>query len=156
MKGFIYKISQDDKCYYGSTVRDPIIRLKEHERHSKYNLPNLTKSEILFNNYDFPPLFKIIAEVEFEDIQDLKDIEYYYIEKDNTCVNVSRKPDPNGVWVKNKLRMQQYRKNKSFDCDCGCKINYFSRNKHLVTKKHFKLLNKKIEENKKKICTVIL
>ena len=140
MKGIIYKISQPEKCYYGCTVRNGYTRFQEHKRHAKYNLHNLTNSHTLFIDYTIEPQFQVLEEIEFNDIQELKNLENKYINNDLTCLNRRINLNYDTYWHKNKTNIQIKRRNKIFNCECGCDVQYYTRLRHMRSKKHFKLL----------------
>lgn len=90
VKGYIYKLSTDDKCYYGSTIQKVNIRLNSHLNKCKRFFNG--KQQTFSTSFDIVKLgrnnFKceILEEVDFNDKNELLTRERFYIEN-NTCIN---------------------------------------------------------------------
>jgi len=146
--GYIYKITQncDEKKinYIGSTFRNPNIRYQEHKRWSKYNLWNSSSCKILFDKiYDSPPIIETLEKIEFDNSDDknnkqiLRKLEFSYIQNSQNNINTIKKiGDENKWYSKNKVKIEEERKKRIINCECGCTINYYFHKKHLQTKKH--------------------
>ncbi len=82
MKGKIYKITNGELDYYGSTTKKLNERLSGHKYNIK-NSPNISVNKVMSNgNYTI----ELIEELECENINELRQREKYYIENFD-CVN---------------------------------------------------------------------
>lgn len=122
MKGYIYKIYNDENTYYGSTIQPVNVRLNSHIYKSKvYNedpkkIRWTTAFDIVNKGRDF---FKCetIEELEFNDKRELLLRERYYIENFK-CINKTIPLQTRQeYYIKNKQKIQQKdrerRKNKT-------------------------------------------
>ena len=80
--GMIYKMYNQYGVYYGSTTQTLKTRLSKHKCDAKTK--NCT-SNILFQNSCIPTI-KLLEEVEFNDIKELREREAYYI-RNLECIN---------------------------------------------------------------------
>jgi len=83
-KGSIYKLYNEHGTYYGSTITSLKKRFKIHHYDSNDKNKNHS-SKILFQNNCIPKI-ELIEDVEFNNIQELRDREAYYI-RNLECVN---------------------------------------------------------------------
>jgi len=147
MKGKIYKITNGELNYYGSTTKKLSQRLSSHRYDVKIR-PSLSVNEILcYDNYNI----ELIEELEIENFKELREREKYYIENFD-CVNkvipgqtreeVQRRyRNNNKDKIKtyyNEVRKQKRKTDFKF-CKC-CNINILKNgfSTHTKTKKHKK------------------
>ena len=139
--GSIYKLTDGDKCYYGSTTRDIKERLMAHKcinnrcSSKQLNRDNLT--------------IELVEEL--EDVAQLKCREAWFIEN-NECVNmyipyrtteekISRSRVNQKKWYNiNKTKCNNERRTK-ITCVCGAEINRNSMGKHQRSKIHINLMS---------------
>ena len=147
MKGRIYLLicNETGLQYVGSTTHSLKKRLKSHKDDYKRFLkglhPNVTSFDVIRGgNYDI----ELIEEIEFENKQDLYDIENIYIENVD-CVNKYKA----NTGLTKKEYDKEYRKenkekiNEKFNCDCGGKYTKSHKARHEKTQKHKNFLNLK-------------
>ena len=84
MKGKIYRLSNGDKHYYGSTTKDLKERLSRHLYNNNNNLP--CSSKILYDSVEYKISIDLMEEIEYENKDDLLLLERWWIEN-NYCVN---------------------------------------------------------------------
>ena len=170
MKGKIYRLSNGEKHYYGSTTKDLKKRLKQHIYYYENKIK--VSSVILFDSVVYNVSIDLMEEIECDDKEDLLWLERWWIEN-NECVNrympirkdgeseeVSRNTDKRKEYIKeycvenkdkrNKVSLDFYYKNKKelskkFICECGCETNKHHIARHRKTKKHIKLMENKTE-----------
>jgi len=146
--GLIYKIFQKDKCYIGSTIRTPKERYDEHKRWSKYELHNSSSCKVLFNEYDILPELIVLDSIELLDLsylekKKLRDLEFIWINKTKNIVNFIKSVSNKNEYGKNRLKILENRIKTRYICSCGTEICSYSRKRHLLSKKHYLLLNNK-------------
>lgn len=154
MRGIIYKLTNADKVYYGSTTRDKIeSRISQHR-----SVHNTCISRIFNGVFEY----EILEELEFSNIRELKIKEAEYI-RNNDCINIridcrtmkeyykdnkEKIYTLNKEWIKNNKESYKKIQKKYYDkkgiernkdkiiCDCG--YEYIKRNykQHILTKKH--------------------
>tara|TARA_R110000787_G_scaffold85617_1_gene182560 strand:+ start:929 stop:1390 length:462 start_codon:yes stop_codon:yes gene_type:complete len=148
MKGKIYKITNGELNYYGSTTKKYLSqRLAGHKYSVKIN-PSLSVNEILiYDNYTI----ELIEELEIIDLKELRKREKYYIENFD-CVNKAL-PNQTRKEVQKRYRDNNIDKIKTYYndktkekrktdfkfCKC-CNINILKSgfSAHTKTKKHKK------------------
>ena len=146
--GSIYKITDGEKNYYGSTIKTLKKRLSIHKS------PSSTRCETKYMNKDNMTI-ELIEVV--EDIEQLKWRERYYIEN-NECVNKNspvitleehnerrrnrskkhreeNKDEYKQYYEENKERIKQYNR-QPYTCECGSVFNMGDRARHFKSKKH--------------------
>ncbi len=84
MKGKIYRLSNGDKHYYGSTTKDLKERLSQH-LYSFHDGRAIT-SGVLFDSVEYKISIDLMEEIEYENKEDLLWLERWWIEN-NECVN---------------------------------------------------------------------
>ena len=84
MKGKIYRLSNGDKHYYGSTTKDLKTRLSQH-LYSFHDEREIT-SGVLFDSVEYKISIDLMEEIEYENKDDLLRLERWWIEN-NECVN---------------------------------------------------------------------
>ena len=84
MKGKIYRLSNGDKHYYGSTTKDLKKRLKQHIYYYENKIK--VSSVILFDSVVYNVSIDLMEEIECDDKEDLLWLERWWIEN-NECVN---------------------------------------------------------------------
>jgi len=84
MKGKIYRLSNGDKHYYGSTTKDLKERLSQH-LYSFHDEREITSS-VLFDSVEYKISIDLMEEIEYDDKEDLLLLERWWIEN-NDCVN---------------------------------------------------------------------
>ena len=151
--GSIYKITDGEKCYYGST-RSPLnTRLRQHKKNNDCETKHMDKNNMTI---------QLLEEV--EDKEQLKWRERYYMEN-NECINKYRpvitdeerkERDSNNRkehYEKNKEAKKQkfreyqlthkeqikQRKERPYECVCGSVVRYNDKAKHFRTKKHLSI-----------------
>ena len=85
MKGKIYRLSNGDKHYYGSTTKDLKTRLKNHISNIEDEIHG-TSSSILFDSVVYNVSIDLMEEIEYENKDELLWLERWWIEN-NECVN---------------------------------------------------------------------
>ena len=150
----VYKITDGEKVYYGSTIQ-PL-----HRRLTKHKCPSNGCETRQLNSENMT--IELLEEVEDKEQRLLR--ERYYVEN-NECVN-KHKPkrteyeirNPNKEYYeKNKTRIQEYQKNynkldknkehikqmksRPYQCECGSVISSSHKAKHFKSKKHIKFIN---------------
>jgi len=122
--GKIYKMYNQYGVYYGSTTQTLKTRLSKHKSEAK---TRNCSSHILFENGCIPKI-KLLEEVEFNDIKQLREREAYYI-KNLECINIEipfiseeekenkkkdnkdkKKEYDKEYYLKNKQKISQYHK----------------------------------------------
>ena len=148
----VYKITDGEKVYYGSTIKTLKKRLFLH----KYTHNNCETRHMNKDNMTI----ELIEEV--EDEEQLKWRERYYIEN-NECVNKYipirteeeriqyQKTYNDGRYMRNKEKYRQYnhdnkelikqRKTIPYHCECGSLIQITEKSRHFKSKKHIKFIN---------------
>ena len=130
--GSVYKLTDGDMCYYGST-KDPLWkRLKAH----KY-MGNCCRSSQL--NRD---KLEIIEVERVDDLEELLVRERYYIEN-NECINYKMPYATNEdkriqslkSYYKNKEQQNNYRL-QSVKCKCGFSYTISNKKRHEQSKRH--------------------
>ena len=153
-KGYIYKLYNNDKVYYGSTIDIP-RRIRQHKT------SQCCKSKIFQGDFEY----EIIEELIFTDMKELRIKERYYIEN-NECINVNiptrtskeyHKDNKDFCvqltkdWINNNpdrfkaIQKKSYdkcglKRNEPIQCDCGGKYPQRNKKSHIETKKHKKYL----------------
>ena len=119
--GTVYKLTDGEKVYYGSTTATLKVRLSKHKQPSH----NCRSKQL---NRD-----KMTIElVEWvEDETKLLEREGHYI-KTNECVNYT---NPNTTPEERKLQKKKYN-SKPYQCQCGSLITLVNRPRHERSKKH--------------------
>ena len=174
MKGKIYRLSNGEKHYYGSTTQDLKTRLGNHianiqdKRHG-------TSSSILFDSVEYNVSIDLMEEIEYENKDDLLWLERWWIEN-NDCVNILRpilsdkerkeiikedkkkyneklkydekRYDKRLKYIKNYNHQNKEKRDMRFICECGCETNKHHIARHRKTKKHIKLMENKTENIK--------
>ena len=84
MKGKIYRLSNGEKHYYGSTTKDLKKRLSQH-LYSFHDEREIT-SGVLFDSVEYKISIDLMEEIEYENKEDLLWLERWWIEN-NECVN---------------------------------------------------------------------
>ena len=64
-KGKIYRLSNGEKHYYGSTTQSLSSRLSQHLHSSNDNSKNTSK--LLFDNVEYEVSIDLMEEIDFED-----------------------------------------------------------------------------------------
>ena len=107
MKGYIYKLSTDNLCYYGSTIQKVNNRLNSHIYKCKIHNQDPSRQRfttafdiVKYGRNNF--LCEIIEEIDFIDKNELLQRERFYIEN-NTCINKT---------IPLQTRREWYNKNK--------------------------------------------
>ncbi len=144
-QGKIYKIYNDELCYYGSTTKNLKLRLRQHI--NAFNSNKVSNSEsckiIQTGNYKI----ELVENFPCNTKRELLDREGYYI-KNNTCINkvvIGRtKKESNRVYrLKNKDAIKKqsidYRKNNRDKLNEKQRI-YMNNNKELIKKKKKRLI----------------
>jgi len=138
--GSVYKITDGEKCYYGSTTEKYLCnRLAKHKQNNnKSNTKHMDKNNMVI---------ELVEEV--EDKQQLLWRERYYIEN-NECINNRRpirtdeekKAQDNkrnkNYQLTHKEQIKQKRK-QPYECVCGAVITIGNKSTHLKTKKHLSI-----------------
>ena len=88
MKGIIYKLFNEDKCYIGQTTQPIKTRMSDHKNDYKRFLKGVRRycssGEIIKDgNYNI----ECLEEIEYENKYDLLQLEKKYI-RENICVNI--------------------------------------------------------------------
>ena len=143
--GSIYKLTDGDKCYYGSTTQPLRRRLVGHK-----NLQNHSTSKQL--NKDNLTI-ELMEEV--EDVEQLKCREAWFI-ANNECVNIKMpyrtKQDKSKLAYMREIRHYQNPLNKEKKrlytarkglCECGKTITLINKNRHVKSAIHIKLMSLK-------------
>lgn len=136
-KGTIYKITNNEDVYIGSTIQHINTRWNEHktrcfnEKHKEYNKPLYQKirNDGLDNWH-----IELIEELNNIDINELKDIERNYIQSIST-LNVQK----NKSGSKDTDEYKEYKRNyrtEYYECSCGSNIQRRCLNKHRQTNRH--------------------
>ena len=147
MRGKIYRLSNGDKHYYGSTTEKYLSsRLAKHNHNNNNDLP--CSSKMLYDSIEYKISIDLMEEIEYENKDDLLLLERWWIEN-NECVN---KRIPHRTIEDKRLstikcrdkNKDKYNKNRNekIKCECGCIISKSSKYEHIKTKKHIKLMNK--------------
>jgi len=136
--GSVYKITDGEKCYYGSTINPLNRRLGKHKANSNCETKHMDKNNMVI---------ELVEEV--EDKQQLLWRERYYMEN-NECINKHRPvitEEERKEWISN-TKKEYYIKNKEqikqqhqqpYYCVCGSVIRYSNKAAHLKTKKHLSI-----------------
>ena len=142
--GFIYKLTDGERNYYGSTSLGLNERLNSHRQPANYKT-NITK--ILFEG-DKPVNIKFVDVVYYDKIGELRLKEAEYIEN-NECININ---NPNRAKSKEGFNAKEYTKQYYLD---KCKDNdevkrkrreYESKNREKINKKARERRNRKKEK----------
>jgi len=145
IRGIIYKIYQHDRCYIGSTTRSVRQRFLEHKRWSKYNLYNSSSCKILFNDYEQDPEYMELDIIELIDLsyaerRRLRDLEIEWISKTDDTVNKITSKSTNETYMKYREQINKNKKQQRMVCECGTEICSYQKKKHMLSKKHIRLL----------------
>jgi len=136
--GSVYKITDGEKCYYGSTINPLNTRLQQHKKNNDCETKHMDKNNMTI---------QLVEEV--EDKEQLKWRERYYIEN-NECINEQlpiqtheeKKEYHKRYFEKYKEKyndnLKEYQQ-KPYYCPCGVVINTSSKAKHIKTKKHLSI-----------------
>ena len=135
--GTIYKITDGELVYYGSTTSSLTNRLGKHKCPSSKTNCNLLNKEKM--------TIELVEAV--EDEEQLKWRERYYIEN-NQCVNkyipIRTKEEClelsrtyNNI---NKEHIRQQR-TQPYSCECGSVITWRKKSRHMKTKKHINFID---------------
>lgn len=152
MKGYIYKLSDGENDYYGSTILEPKKRFNNH----KCNAINNCYSKFL--NKDNLK-FSIVEEKEIEDIKEIRLLEKDYIDK-YKCINKIRpiiSKEERAIYqkeyaIKNKnkicLRAKKYYQDNTdkvknwgkekVECECGAMTTKKNISRHKKSKVHLR------------------
>ena len=139
--GSVYKITDGELVYYGSTTSSLTNRLGKHKCPSSKTNCNLLNKEKM--------TIELVEAV--EDEEQLKWRERYYIEN-NECVNkylpiyTDEERKQNAIisrreyYERNKKTFQQ-NAIKPYQCECGSVITWGHRHNHFKSKKHINNIN---------------
>ena len=136
--GSVYKVTDGENVYYGSTIKPINQRLSHHKTSStnccvtKYmNRDNLT--------------IELVEEV--EDVEQLLWRERYYVEN-NECVNkkipIRTKEESLELSRKyNNINKEHIRQQRTqlYSCECGSVITLRKKSRHFKSKKHINFIN---------------
>ena len=155
MKGKIYRLSNGDKHYYGSTTTDLKERLRQHiQSHIHHDIEKQSTSTILFDSVEYNVSIDLMEEIEYENKDDLLRLERWWIEN-NECVNkinpIRTKYDYHLSTIKyrNKDREKtKERRSRKIICECGLNTNQENIARHRRSKRHIKLMENKTENIK--------
>jgi len=132
--GYIYSLTCNNPnlIYYGSTIRPLNERLIGHKSKS-----NNCKSKILFEWGNVK--INMLEEIEYEDKQELRDREEYYI-RNLKCVNsnIPNRTDKeyrDYYYKKNRDEILNKQK-KSVKCECGLNFTIHHKARHKKSQKH--------------------
>jgi len=158
--GIIYKIFNDNNCYYGSSTESLSNRLCKHlnmYKLYKQNKHNYVSSFIIFDEEGYK-----IEKVEDYPCKTKKELllrEGYYI-RNNKCVNIKiagrTKSEYNKLWKsqnkekvkiikkksdkkyyeKNKIKILEKQKTEKYTCECGSTLRKCAKAEHEKSDKH--------------------
>ena len=136
-KGKIYKLYNEYGTYYGSTTSTLKERFNKHKCDTKKRRNG--SSKILFKNGCIPNI-ELLEEIKFNDIQELRDREAYYI-KNLECVNKNIPNRTNKEYRQDNKELLKQKKKEYDQC-----------NKEKLAKqmKEYYEVNKEIIKEKKK------
>jgi hypothetical protein len=139
MKGKIYRLSNGDKHYYGSTTKDLKTRLKNHISNIEDEIHG-TSSSILFDSVVYNVSIDLMEEIEYENKDDLLWLERWWIEN-NECVNKVIPIRTN----EEKYEIERQRHKRKYDENPALHIK-----KACAFKKQFRIDNPEYMKNKDK------
>ena len=137
MLGKVYKIvcNKTDEVYYGSTIQTLPRRKAEHIRDAKKD--GKCVSKIIIDRGDWE--MKLVEEIEYQDIKEVRERERYYIEN-NTCVNkfIPNRTEKEYREQHRERILLRDREKKKEKCICSCGVEVFKHhlNRHMRTQKH--------------------
>lgn len=142
MKLYIYKLHPKEQtetslCYVGATAH-PTRRFYMHKYLFSYrvrkSVGGYCSAYKIFEKYGMDNVtYTVVAELEYENKDDVRKVEYEWIVKSPNCVNIMQ-----GKTVFDRLAYhREYKRNYGMMvCQCGAEITRNGKSMHMKTKRH--------------------